>query len=208
MGLFLSMSGVIGGDADAVVTALSAYAVGHGGSMAAAKLTTDDGDCLVVSEGIGGVSVLYPREFMDWDDAAACLSRELGKPVFSFHIHDGDLWMYILYESGEVVDQFNPIPDYWAELSDEERQSWQGNAAEVAKRVPGLSPDRIAPYLVQWSDDLLETEELPKAFPEDEFHVGEDWQLVDFMRKLDLDYPVDDSGEPHGDTYRFECESE
>src|SRR5262249_1240635 len=99
MGLFLSMSGVVGGDEDSVIDALRTYAEENDGSLEPAELTTEGEGCLVVSEGTGGVSVLYPGDFFDWDSAAQYLSRRLRKPVFSFHIHDGDLWMYSLYEN-------------------------------------------------------------------------------------------------------------
>ena len=207
MGLFLSMSGVVGGNEDSVIDALRTYAEDNDGSLEQAELTTQDDGCLVVSEGVGGVTVLYPGDFFGWDSAAQYLSKRLGKPAFSFHIHDGDLWMYLLYENGEVVDQFNPVPDYWQELEDEERQSWRGNAAEVARRVPGLPPEQIAKYLVQWGDEVFEAAERKKAYATDRFYYGDDWQLVDFMGKLGLDYPLDDRGAPHGVTYRFRCES-
>lgn len=155
--------------------------------------------------GLAGVAVLYPGNFFDWDSTSQFLSQRLKKPVFSFHIHDGDLWMYSLYEKGAVVDQFNPVPDYWQELDENERLSWQGNASEVAKRVPGLLPEQISKYLIQWGDDVLESDERKKAYPTDQFHNGDDWQLVDFLKKLGFDYPVDDRGAPHGVTYRFEC---
>ncbi len=205
MGLFLSMSGVVGGDEDSVLDALRAYAEENDGSLEAASLTTDDDGCLVLSQGVGGVSVLYPGDFFEWDRAAEFLSRRLERPVFSFHIHDGDLWMYLLFENGDIVDQFNPVPDYWEELEDEERRSWGGNAAEVARRVPGLTPEHISRYLVQWGDEVLEGGKRKKAYPADQFYYGDDWQLVDFLGKLGLDYPIDDRGAAHGATYRFEC---
>jgi hypothetical protein len=207
MGLFLSMSGVVAGGEDSVIDALRTYAEDNEGSLHEEELTTEDDDCLLVSEGSGGVTVLYPGNFFDWDGASQFLSNRLGKPVFSFHIHDGDLWMYSLFENGKVVDQFNPVPDYWQELEDEGRCSWQGNATEVARRVPGLAPAQIARYLVQWGDEVLGASDRKKAYPRDQFYYGDDWQLVDFMAKLGLDYPVDDRGSPHGITYRFKCKS-
>ena len=207
MGLFLSMSGVVGGSEDSVVDALRTYAEENEGSLEEEELTTEDNGCLVISEGTGGVTVLYPGDFFDWDSAAQYLSKRLRQPVFSFHIHDGDLWMYSLYQNGEVVDQFNPVPDYWQELEDEERQSWKGNANAVARRVPGLAPEQIARYLVQWGDEVFEAAQRKKAYLTDQFYYGDDWQLVDFMGKLGLDYPVDDRGSPHGVTYRFKCKS-
>ncbi len=208
MGLFLSMSGVVGGNEDQVATALRNYANACGGSMDSEELTTEDNGCLVLSEGLGGATALFPGDFLGWEDVSKYLSRELRKPTFSLHIHDGDLWMYVLFESGEVVDQFNPIPDYWAELDEDERLTWRGNAVEVAKRVPGLTADKIANYLVPWDDEIIEAAETKRAYPSDAHAYGSDWQLVDFMAKLGLDYPVDDHGQPHGSTYRFLCEFE
>lgn len=203
MGQFLSMSGVVNGDEEAVIDALRAYAQNQDGSLEEASLSIEDDGCLVVSSGHGGVTVLYPGDFFDWDDAAAYLSRQLGRPVFSLHIHDSDFWMYSLFENGEVTDRFNPLPDYWQELEDEERRSWYGNAAAVAQRVPGLSPEQISKYLIQWDDEVFDSEPRKKAYPTDQFFCGDDWQLVDFMSKLGLDFPVDDRGAAHGATYRF-----
>jgi hypothetical protein len=205
MGLFLSMSGVVGIRQNPVVDAVRTYAEENDGALEEEELTAEDDGCMVISEGTGGVTVLYPGDFFDWDSAAKYLSKQLRQPVFSFHIHDGDLWMYLLYQNGEVVDQFNPVPDYWQELADDERQFWKGNAITVARQVPGLAPEQIAMYLVQWDDDVFETVERKKAYPTDQFYYGDDWQLVDFMSKLGLDYPVDDRGDPHGVTYRFKC---
>lgn len=207
MGLFLSMSGVVRGVEDSVVDALRKYAEENEGSLDKRALTTEDDGCLVVSEGTGGVTVLYPGDFFDWEDISQYLSRQLSRPVFSFHIHDGDLWMYLLFENGECVDQFNPVPEYWQELDDDERRSWQGNATEVARRIAGLAPEQISKYLVQWGDDVFEAAERKKAYLSDEFYYGDDWQLVDFMGKLGFDYPVDDQGAPHGITYLFRCKS-
>jgi hypothetical protein len=207
MGQFLSMSGVIDSDEQSVVDALRAFAEENGGSLSEADLTLDDAGCLALSEGLGGVTVLYPADFLGWDRASDFLSRRLGKPAFTFHIHDSDLWMYSLFENGGVVDQFNPIPDYWAELDEDEQQTWRGNAAEVARRVPGLAPDQISNYLVPWSVEMSTAAVRRKAYPADRYYYGDDWQLLDFMDKLGLDFPIDDRGQPHGVTYRFECES-
>jgi hypothetical protein len=203
MGQFLSMSGIVGGRGPEVVDALRRYAADKGGDLAEESLSFENDGCMVVTEGAGGAAVLYPSGFMGWDDAAAFLSRELRRPVFSFHVHDSDLWMYVLYENGSPVDQFNPVPEYWGELDDEERESWRGDARAVAARVPGLSPDAIARYLVPWGDDVFEGPGRTKAYPDDRYAFGDDWQLADFVRRLGLDYPLGDDGSALGTTYRF-----
>jgi hypothetical protein len=163
------MSGVVGASEEAVLAALHDYAVDRRGSMDDAELTLHDAGCLVISECFNGVIVLYPDGFLGWDDAAGYLSARLNTPVFSFHIHDSDLWMYLLFERGEVVDQFNPMPDYWGELDADERRTWAGNPTEVAKCVPGLSVARIWKYLVPWDDEVFEADRRTKAYPTDRF---------------------------------------
>jgi len=145
--------------------------------------------------------VLYPWEFLEWDEASRQLSSQLSVPVFSFHIHDEDLWMFVLYDRGEQVAQFNPLPEYWDDgIPDEERASWSGDAATIASRIPGVEIDAISPYLRHWDLD----EEAPgKAFPEDQFHFHDCWQMCDFMRKIGLRYPLDDTGRVLGETYEF-----
>ena len=97
MGGFLSMSGVIGcASESAVVAALRTFAEAHQGSLDQAASACSDDNCLVISVSDGGVSVVYPWGFNDWDDASVHLCKQLKKPVFSLHIHDGDLWMYVL----------------------------------------------------------------------------------------------------------------
>lgn len=203
MGQFLCLSGVIGSSEKLVADALRTFAKEHEGTFEPASLTLDDKGCLIILEGTGGVTVLYPGEFMSWDAASAYLSKALDKPVFSLHIHDGDLWMYLLFENGVVVDQFNPVPDYWSdELDEAERRAWQGNVAEIVTRVSGVKAEELANYLITWDPDTEDR----KAYPTDEFAYGDDWQMTDFMRRLGLDFPIDDRGAPHGVSYRFQVE--
>jgi hypothetical protein len=143
--------------------------------------------------------VLYPDGFSDWDDLSKFLSLELKKPVFSFHIHDGDLWMFVAFNDGEEVAWFNPIPDYWGQIDDAERDRWAGNAQAVASLVSGLDAATIERYFVPWAEDVLSAEQ--KSYDDDEFAIGVDWQLIDFMRRLGFVYPLDETGNPTGETF-------
>lgn len=204
MGLFLAMSGIANATEARIEDALREYAQSHRGKLTECPATEETWEFLILSERQPGrVTVVYPGAFMDWDDAAAHLSRSLNVPVFSFHIHDDDLWMYVLFADGEEMDHFNPIPDYWSDdLPDEERELWAGSAEAVARHWPNIQPDAIEDYLTPWNLD----ESPERAYPNDEFPSGDCWQLMDFMRRLGLDYPVDDRGQPHGRTFRFEVE--
>jgi hypothetical protein len=52
----------------------------------------------------------------------------------------------------------------------------------------------------------LEAESQEKAYPEDEFKNGCDWQMCDFIKKLGLIYPMDNEGKILGKTYFFSKE--
>ena len=201
MGLFLAMSGVANSTKAAVEDALRAYATERGGTLETVGQSDDPSEALLIAQLGNHVTVMYPGEFVQWDDASQHLSRTLGTFVFSLHIHDEDLWMYILFSKGEQVDQFNPIPDYWSEkMSEAEMQEWAGRAAVVGMHWPDLEPETIGNYLFDWD---LDDEEPDKAYPDDEFTFNDCWQVTDFMRRLGLAYPIDDQGKVRGASYRF-----
>ena len=202
MGLFLAASGIIGANRPAVEQGIAKFAVNHDGTFERCHGTTDDPDIAVISGAEANTTVLYPQEFVDGNEVSQFLSQELQKPVFSFHIHDGDLWMFILFNQGQRISQFNPVPDYWEQLPPHERAEWSSDANVVSRCVPGIEADSIQNYLVEWTDDLLSRN--TKAYPEDECEYGVDWQMADFMQRIGLTYPVRDDGTIDGQTYRLQ----
>lgn len=199
MGLFLSASGVLSPDGNAIRNAIASYVATTGGTFEPRAGTTNDRNIGVMQASESTTTVLYPDGFSDWDDLSKFLSVELKRPVFSFHIHDGDLWMFVAFNDGKEVAWFNPIPDYWEQVDDEERNRWAGNAQSVASLVPGLAAGSIERYFVPWTEDVLAA--VQKSYDDDEFAIGVDWQLIDFMRRLGFVYPLDDAGTPTGETF-------
>jgi hypothetical protein len=201
MGLFLAMSGVANSNRAAVEEALRAYATERGGTLETVGTSSDPSEALLIAESGGYVTVMYPGEFVQWDDTSQYLSNTLHTSVISLHIHDEDLWMYVLFSKGEQVDQFNPIPDYWDDkVSDAERRAWAGNAAIVAQHWPGVLPEAIRDYLYEWD---LEAEDSDNAYADDEFPYNDCWQVTDFMHRLGLVYPIGDDGKVNASSYRF-----
>ena len=163
--------------------------------------SADLSDALLIADSGNHVTVMYPCDFVKWDEASEHLSKALGTSVVSLHIHDEDLWMYVLFSKGEQIDQFNPIPDYWSrKMPKSEKQVWAGNAAVVAQHWPGLAPESIREYLHEWD---LDAEDSDLAYADDEFPYNECWQMTDFMGRLGLVYPIDDDGNTNAATYRF-----
>jgi len=201
MGLFLAMSGVANASRAAVEEVLRAYAAEKSGTLEAAGSSTDISDALLVADSGNHVTVMYPNDFMKWDDVSEYLSKALGTSVLSLHIHDEDLWMYVLFAKGEQVDQFNPIPDYWKrKMPKSEKQVWAGSAAVVAQHWPGVMPESIREYLHEWDRD---EEDADLAYDDDQFPYNDCWQVTDFMGRLGLTYPIDDEGRTDASTYRF-----
>lgn len=200
MGLFLSLASIVGRGQTAAVTALQDFAMQTGATCRPATYDEASGELCILKEENGNTTVFFSDGYSNTaENAAEFLSRRLAAPVFSFHIHDGDLWMYVLYYKGEVVDRFNPIPDYWDEdLSDQEVASWQGNAATVSDYVPAIQASAIENYLVRWDLDALRP---LKAYPTDDCEQ-EEWQLLDFMNRLQLPYPITENG-PEGQVFRI-----
>jgi hypothetical protein len=200
MGIFLSISGVINKNWQQVEGSLSKFAEMVGGGLLDTNVEDDHPNLAIISSQEPHTTILYPSDFVEWDDASIFISKDLQTSVFAFHIHDEDLWMFQLFYNGELVSRFNPVPDYWLdELSEQEEQSWQGDAKKVSQYVPGLSAEKIEKYFVRW--DMLGDED--KAYPEDEFEYGDCWQLVDFMEKIGLQYPIDENGDVNGATYKL-----
>ncbi|GAB2819308.1 hypothetical protein [Ferruginibacter profundus] len=200
MGMFLSLTSVVGKTQNEVVASLTNYAKSVGGGLEKENISIDNDNCCVIKEANGNTTIFNPYAYLEWDKSSEFISRELNAPVFSFHIHDGDLWMYLLFVNGKTVDQFNPIPDYWNDnLSKEEIESWKGNAKLVSSNFTNVKQADIERYLVRWD---LEAEENVKAYADDEF-TNEDWQLLDFMKRLQLPYPLDDNGNPNGEVFKL-----
>ena len=139
----------------------------------------------------GGAGILFNEDCSGYENLAEAISKETEKPILLLYIYDGDYWGYFLYDKGVEIDRFNPIPDYFEEVSEEQMEKEKGNA-EIIARYFHVEKADIEKYLRFWTEEELE-EGQEKAYEDDEFSAGEDWQIADFMRKLG--YPYEAWGE-------------
>ncbi len=70
-----------------------------------------------VSPATSGCVVVFDR-ISDEDEAALCelassLSEEFQCPALAALVHDGDLFLYWLYEAGRLVDEYDSAPAYF-----------------------------------------------------------------------------------------------
>lgn len=133
-------------------------------------------------ENAKGVSILFNEHCIGYDSLAKAVSGESGKAILLLYIYDGDYWGYWLYDKGEVIDEFNPMPDYFEDISEEKLQKLKGNADSIANYFQ-VEKASIEKYLVRWSEETMDQ----KAYEDDEFGYG-DWQMADFMRRLGFPY--------------------
>jgi len=187
MGLFLACSGIVGAGQTEVQAAYSEFLeLPVPKPFKAFRKNRMDAPKYAVAG--DNVTVVYPEDFLQWDDASKYLSSKLRTAVFSFHIHDGDLWMFTAFNGGDEVTRFNPLPEYWDDgIAPEEMKKWAGDASLVASLLPGKNAQEFSPYFLHWTDEVLDGDQ--KALPDDEFPSGDCWQLVDFMRRCGFAYP-------------------
>ena len=135
-----------------------------------------------------GVGVLFNDYCGGYGEFAKELSAQLDKLVLHLYLYDDDFWGYFCCEKGQMLDEFTPMPDYFGEVSEEERQRVEGSSVLIAERfhVPQAEIER---YLTTWAWDVLDADTLPKAYESDQATVGDCWQMADFMEKLG--YPYD-----------------
>jgi hypothetical protein len=198
------MAGVGRTDAERALRAIAAEKKGK--FTRDAKGVSFPGGIVITPGEAERLTILYPGWLVNFEPLTKQLSKALRVPTFLFHIHDGDFWMYCLFDGGKEVDRFNPIPDYWmSDVSARERKTWAGNARKVAAHWPGLNAAAVERYLVFWD---LKAKAPGKAYPDDRSPYGDCRQLSDFMRRLGLGFPIDDDENPVGTTYRFDLPSE
>jgi hypothetical protein len=200
MGIFLSLCCAIGKTEQQLVQCIEQYANQHHQSFVQTSQSAAQQQYCVVSSAFGNTSILWNDSFTEWDEAAEFVSASLGCSTFSFHIHDGDFWMYTLFTDGKVIDQFNPVPHYFENLSETELALWKGDAALLEKHT-SIPATHFEKYLVEWNDSMDDQ----KAYLDDDCCYHEDWQLVDFMNKLKLPFPYEDQydNQQKGTFYSF-----
>ena len=80
-----------------------------------------------VSPSAGGWVGVYPEGTRtDLYKLAKQLSKQLSCGVFSWNVHDDDIFYYALFEDGKRRDEFNSSPDYFDPVSKGEMERLRG----------------------------------------------------------------------------------
>ncbi len=127
----------------------------------------------------GGAAVLLNDGAVGYDMPAP-LSAMLTCPIMLLYIYDDDYWGYHLWQQGAELDYFASLPDYF---EPGEPPAKPGDASALA-RCFGVEPAKIVRYLEPWDNEQMGQ----FAYPDDEFVIGDCWQLADFMAALGFAY--------------------
>ena len=89
---------------------------------------------------------------------ASGLSSSLRCAVFAFLVHDDDVFIYLLYDNGTLIDIYNSVPDYFGTVSKQERDTWKGHPEKLAAyALPEIKEPQIALILKEQRIFALET---------------------------------------------------
>lgn len=136
-----------------------------------------------------GTAVWCNEGCSGYEELALALSANLAGPALLLYIYDDDFWGYYLCADGRTVDQFCPLPSYFADVSEAERRRFSGDAKAVA-RCFSVEPGTVLGYLRFWEGENF----CRKARPGDRYPAGDCWQMADFMAALG--FPCDAGREP------------
>lgn len=102
------------------------------------------------------------------------------------------VWGYTLFRADEILDSFSVSTKYWTDIEEsmtkQEASGYVGQPQVVAD-VWEIEVNRIANYFRQWTvatltEDAFSFAREGRAYPEDEYMVGDPGQCLDFLRAL------------------------
>lgn len=134
-----------------------------------------------------GLTVQLNDHCAGYEEIPQTLSQALDTTALLCYIYDDDFWGYFLYQNGQELDVFQAMPDYFEEPSPQKRARLAGNSA-VLSQAFGVDASRVEQYLQTWTEEIVESEEEQRAYPEDEACIGDCWQMTDFMAALGYPY--------------------
>ena len=71
MGMFLSLTSVLGKTQNEVVTSLKKYAESAGGGLEKENLSIENDNCCVIEEANGNTTIFNPYAYLEWDKSSS-----------------------------------------------------------------------------------------------------------------------------------------
>lgn len=106
-----------------------------------------------ISPAILGWVTVYERRSDEGDlarlaEIAARLGSALDCPALAMMVVGGDVFFYLLFEGGELVDEYASDPDFFGEAADDERDALSGDPKRLLRfAIPGTKPEHLRAIL-------------------------------------------------------------
>lgn len=152
------------------------------------QVAKDSDNRFLVGPALNGWVSIFPNNSGQSDKVSAEIAKRISDDVFHLIVHDDDIFSYYFYRKGTLVDHYNSCPNYFHEVSDEEKRQCEGQ--------PELFQD-----LLLDRESLNEVKNLLRANKEE--YVFEQERMAKFAKLLGFanatsSYEYLQSGERHG----------
>lgn len=118
------------------------------------------------------------------------LGRVLGSPRVAVLLQEKSFWELLVYLEDKCPIRFSTAPSEWGDYPPDK---YYGTPQDLA-RIWGVPAARIERYMVDWEPGEVWNKRLKmmsrtflkkgKAYPEDEYEYGSEWQAYDFIRAM------------------------
>ena len=192
MGYFLAVTAFRSDSVADVSAAISDYLTGHGVSVETISSGPPDSgrDAQIYAPTNGWTVVLWPAYFNLHDfPLARSVAAARNWLVSTVHVYDDEYWEHLAHNGPTELHAFCSRPNFWRDESpdDFERVARYDSTPERLATVVGAPVATIQPYLTD-ADTLSSFD--AKAYPDDEFPLGDFWVFTDFWRRLGIPYPT------------------
>lgn len=86
----------------------------------------------------GWLSV-FPDHAGQSDNVSAAIARHLPCDILHLQLHDDDVFAYSFYRNGQLADQYNSCPEYFGEVTENEKQACQGRPELLKDLLPNAA---------------------------------------------------------------------
>ena len=90
------------------------------------QVAEDAGCNFLLGPALNGWISVFPNDSGQNDQISARIAKLVPNDIFHLIVHDDDVFSYVFYRDGRLIDQYNSCPDYFEEVSEEEKQRCRG----------------------------------------------------------------------------------
>jgi len=79
-----------------------------------------------IGPAIDGWISIFPNNYGSNEDVATTIAENLRADMFHFMVSDDDVFIYLFYRGGMLIDRYNSCPDHFGEVSNDEKKGCVG----------------------------------------------------------------------------------